>query len=388
MKNSIYLTILLLGLSILLNGSQSYSRSQTSEAIFQSPTIKTGIPGSYIRSMAKRIQVLKSASLKQQRFEKRSPKNFSITISAVGDCTLGTDESFTYPGSFTESFDENEGNYSYFMKNVQKIFKEDDLTLGNLETPLTSSTQKVEKQFRFKGDPSYVNILKQGSIEAVNLANNHANDYLKTGYNDTLKVLREASIGLFGVNQVYITRIKGVKIGVLGYTGWSSSPSAQEKIRQNVADLKRHKCQLVIVFFHWGEERINYPNQTQKILGHLAIDSGADLVVGCHPHVVQGIENYEGKYIVYSLGNFCFGGNENPSDKDTFIFQQTFYFTDLIQSKPSEISIIPCSISSDPNRNNYQPTPLMGNEYDRVLGRINEYSRQLNFLYRDDLNKP
>ena len=98
-------------------------------------------------------------------------------------------------------------------------------------------------------------------------------------------------------------------------------------------------------------------------------------MIGHHPHVLQGIDQYQGKYIIYSLGNFCFGGNRNPADKDTMIFQQTFTFSKEGKAQPGEARVIPCSVSSVSSRNNFQPTPLEGEDYDRVLGLINEYSR-------------
>ncbi len=131
---------------------------------------------------------------------------------------------------------------------------------------------------------------------------------------------------------------------------------------------------MIIVNFHWGIEKEYVPNDTQKTLAHLAIDEGADLVIGHHPHVLQGIERYKGKYIAYSLGNFSFGGNSNPSDKDTMIFQQTFTVADGKAETNDDINIIPCSLSSASGYNDYCPTPLEGSEKERVLEKLQEYS--------------
>ena len=134
---------------------------------------------------------------------------------------------------------------------------------------------------------------------------------------------------------------------------------------------------MVIVSFHWGTEKATYPDEIQKTLAHIAVDNGADIVVGHHPHVLQGIEEYNGKNIVYSLGNFCFGGNRNPLDKDTMIFQQTFTFEngELVQDNVK--NIIPCSLSSVKEYNDYQPTILEGSESERVLQKIQELSSGL-----------
>lgn len=298
----------------------------------------------------------------------------TITISAAGDCTLGTDESFGYSGSFMEEFEKQNRNYGYFFENVREIFANDDLTIVNLETTLTNATKKAEKKFRFKGLPEFTEIIKMGNIEAVNIANNHTMDYLEQGYNDTIENLKKADIGFFGNNHKYVTTIKDIKIGLLGYNGWSNSENVKKQIKNDIESLKADGCQLVIVSFHWGIERENYPNSVQKDLGRFTIDSGADLVLGHHPHVIQGIENYKGKYIVYSLANFCFGGNRNPSDKDTFIFQQTFEFKNGEKTDSDKINIIPCSVSSVKHRNNYQPTPVEGDEAKRILQRIEKYS--------------
>ena len=108
--------------------------------------------------------------------------------------------------------------------------------------------------------------------------------------------------------------------------------------------------------------------------GHIAVDEGADLVIGSHPHVIQGYEKYNGRYIVYSLGNFCFGGNPNPSDKDCMIFQQTFTVTGNDVATDDNINVIPCSISSVSNSNNYQPTPATGDEKTRIEAKIKKSS--------------
>jgi poly-gamma-glutamate synthesis protein (capsule biosynthesis protein) len=300
----------------------------------------------------------------------------TIIITAAGDCTLGTDESFAYTGSFMDEFEKQNKDYGYFFKNVKDIFSNDDLTIVNLETTLTTATKKADKQFRFKGLPEFTEIIKAGDIETVNIANNHTMDYLEKGYSDTIENLKAAEIGFFGNNHIYTTTIKGIKIGLLGYKGWSNGDDVKNQIKTDIENLKEDNCQLVIVNFHWGIERDNYPNSVQKDLGRFAIDNGADLVLGHHPHVIQGIEKYKDKYIVYSLGNFCFGGNRNPSDKDTFIFQQTFEFKNGEKVNNDEINIIPCSVSSVKSRNNYQPTPVYDEEAERILKRIEEYSKE------------
>lgn len=300
----------------------------------------------------------------------------TITISAAGDVTMGRDALTAYYNSFDHEVAVQKKNYSYFMKNVKPIFENDDLTIMNLEGPLTTAALMAEKQYRFKGAAAYTEVLKQGSIEAVNLANNHMFDYLDQGYYDTVSNLSEANIGYFGFEHKYLTEVKGIKIGMFGFAGWDSGKQKKADIKKAVEDLKSRGANLIIASFHWGEERMYTPNQIQKELGRYCIDIGVDLVLGHHPHVIQGIETYKGKSIVYSLGNFCFGGNKNPSDKDAYIYQHSFSFKDnVLQMETGQV--IPVSISSSKVRNNYQPTPLQGIEANRVMNKIRKYSMDL-----------
>jgi len=293
-----------------------------------------------------------------------------FTVSVAGDVTIGTDLDYGYNGSFIHEVKKNNYSYAHFVKYIKPIFEQDDLTIVNLETTLTNAQKKADKKFTFKGDPAFVQILKEGSIEVVNLSNNHIYDFLEKGFQDTVTTLKKADISYFGSGYKYITEIKGIRIGVLGYKGWDSSDNVKKQMKKEIQGM-RGKTDLVIVSFHWGIERAKYPNETQKRLGHFSIEQGADLVFGHHPHVVQGIEKYKGKYIVYSLGNFMFGGNKNPSDKDTFVFQQTFQFNPKNKTiVDSQIKVIPFSISSEKTRNNYQPLLLEGKEKERVYNKI------------------
>ena len=130
---------------------------------------------------------------------------------------------------------------------------------------------------------------------------------------------------------------------------------------------------LVIVEIHWGIEKEEKPEREQIDFAHRAVDLGADLVIGHHPHVLQGVEKYGGKYICYSLGNFCFGGNPNPSDTDTMIFRQTFSFREGMAANTDDYELIPCSITSS-GGNDYRPAPLEGAQKERVEKKITERS--------------
>lgn len=298
----------------------------------------------------------------------------SLTLSVVGDCTLGTDETFDYDTSLNAYY-ENYGA-DYFLQNVKDIFSADDLTIANFEGTLTDSDEREDKTFAFKAPASYASILTGGSVEAVNTANNHSHDYGEQSFNDTLAALDDAGIVHFGYDETAVTDVKGIKVGLVGIYELYDHLEREQQLKDNIAKVKADGAQLIVVIFHWGNETETVPDSNQTTLGRIAIDEGADLVCGHHPHVLQGIETYKGKNIVYSLGNFCFGGNSSPSDMDTMIYQQTFTIDAGGVKKDNVTNIIPCSISSAAydGYNNYQPTPAEGDEATRILEKINERS--------------
>ena len=298
----------------------------------------------------------------------------SLTLSVVGDCTLGTDETFDYDTSLNAYY-ENYGA-DYFLQNVKDIFSTDDLTIANFEGTLTDSDEREDKTFAFKAPASYASILTGGSVEAVNTANNHSHDYGEQSFDDTLAALDDAGIVHFGYDETAVMDVKGIKVGLVGIYELYDHLEREQQLKDNIAKVKADGAQLIVVIFHWGNETETVPDSNQTTLGRIAIDEGADLVCGHHPHVLQGIETYKGRNIVYSLGNFCFGGNSSPSDIDTMIYQQTFTIDADGVKKDNVTNIIPCSISSAAydGYNNYQPTPAEGDEATRILGKINERS--------------
>ena len=298
----------------------------------------------------------------------------SLTLSVVGDCTLGTDETFDYDTSLNAYY-ENYGA-DYFLQNVKDIFSTDDLTIANFEGTLTDSDEREDKTFAFKAPASYASILTGGSVEAVNTANNHSHDYGDQSFDDTLAALDDAGIVHFGYDETAVMNVKGIKVGLVGIYELYDHLEREQQLKDNIAKVKADGAQLTVVIFHWGNETETVPDSNQTTLGRIAIDEGADLVCGHHPHVLQGIETYKGRNIVYSLGNFCFGGNSSPSDMDTMIYQQTFTIDADGVKKDNVTNIIPCSISSAAydGYNNYQPTPAEGDEATRILGKINERS--------------
>lgn len=209
----------------------------------------------------------------------------------------------------------------------------------------------------------------------MNLANNHSKDFGTSSLTDTQKTLKKNKIGYCYKSTINYKTVKGVKTAFLGFNALEQISKKQLKTVINQA--KKNKAKIIIVSFHWGVERKYYPNSKQKSLGRYAIDCGASLVLGHHPHVLQGIEQYKGRYIVYSLGNFCFGGNSNPKDKDTMIFQQTFSVKNGKLQTKSDAKIIPCSLSSHKNTNDFQPRILSGSEKKRLIKKMNKLSKKL-----------
>lgn len=296
----------------------------------------------------------------------------SVTISAIGDCTLGADESFNTMTNFNAFYTVNGGGY--FFDHVNEILAGDDVTFANLEGTFTTETSRESKEYAFKGDPTYTSILQDGSIEVVTLANNHSSDYGAKSLEDTKGYLTEAGIDYCIGDTIAMKDVNGIRTAFVGIYVLADGMEREAQVKETIANAKELGAQLIIVAFHWGSEKAAEPDDTQVSLAHTAVDCGANLVVGHHPHVLQGIEKYNGAYIVYSLGNFCFGGNSTPSDMDTMIFRQTFTITDGMVMDDDQVEVIPCSISSTSNYNNYQPTLAEGTEADRILGRINEYS--------------
>ena len=356
-KATVFAVILSIAV-VLLAGFMIYS------ILLEKPTKDSNVSGISSEEVYDKVKV---------PIEIKTPEpEISITVSVVGDCTLGTDENFNYSRSLNAYYEKY--GAAYFLKNVKSIFEADDLTIANLEGTFTNSTTRVDKTYAFKGPAEFVNILTSSSVESVTVANNHSRDYGAQSLTDTKTTLDSAGVIHFGYDETSVVDVNGVKVGLIGIYELIDHTGRAQQVKDHIAKVKSEGADVIIVIFHWGIERDAAPNSHQTMLARLAIDEGADLVCGHHPHVLQGIEVYKGKNIVYSLGNFCFGGNSNPSDKDTMIFQQTFTLTKDGLKEDNVTNVIPCSLSSEKNRNNYQPTPATGNEATRIMKKIEERS--------------
>ena len=297
-----------------------------------------------------------------------APTPVVLRITAVGDCTLGGSVHQKTYMQFKQAV--QACGYDYFFSNVRGLFESDDLTVVNLEGPLTDVGQDRRGSYVFKGDPDYVQIMTGSSVELCNVANNHSQDFGTEGLIRTAQILDAAGIGYCGYDKVFRTTVNGVQISALGYLQWEIG---LDKVLDAVK-AERPNCDMLIVNMHWGKEKHYEPMKAQKNYGHAVIDAGADLIIGTHPHVYGGVELYKGKYIVYSLGNFCFGGNANPSDKRALMFRQNLIVSPEGAVSDGGIDVIPISISSTRGKNDYRPMVMAAEDGVKLLQAMGKYS--------------
>lgn len=295
------------------------------------------------------------------------PVQTHFILSFVGDCTLGSQpKKFMQMGTFVHTIGED---YGYPFRNVAYYFENDDFTIANLEGVLADSGAASDKTFVFRGPTAYTAILTESSVEAVTVANNHTYDFGADGYASTVNALKDAGVSYVekGTTAVYTTQ-GGLVIGIYG-TAFNRDDA---EMKQAVTSLRAQGADIIIAAVHWGKEGAYHPDASQTDWAHAMIDAGVDIVYGHHSHVLQPIEEYKGGYIFYSLGNFSFGGNHFPRDMDTAVLQVDVFKNEGEDAVLATYSILPCSLSSMPVQNNFQPTPyeIDSPEYARVLSKL------------------
>lgn len=295
-----------------------------------------------------------------------APEVFQLTF--VGDCTLGT-----HPGNYNADvgFVKLVGeDYRYPFVHVRSWFEEDECSFVNLEGPLCDDGTSVVKKHTFRGPREFVRILTENSVEAVSVANNHTMDYGERGYRETKETLEEAQIPYVerDASTLFTTK-NGLTIGLYGAV---YDRMDREQILSGIRELARQEPDLVIFAPHWGYEGSFVPNREQTELGRAAIEAGADIVWGSHPHVLQPVEAWGEGIIFYSLGNFVFGGNGKPGDFDTAIIRQEILRHPDGTVTLGQTTLVPASVSSESRWNNFQPRPYEAGteEYDRVLAKL------------------
>ena len=299
-----------------------------------------------------------------QMQEESWPKTFTITL--AGDTTLGSTDDLRKRDDCFERVAEEKG-YGWFFSGLTDLFATDDMTLVNFEGTLTEETGKKEKKFNFKGPAEYTDILTLGSVEAVTVANNHTLDYGEQGRDDTIANLEAAGITVSGNGKLAVYEKNGVKVGMTGYC--FPYKDGKKDISKDVKTLRDMGCQIVIASFHWGSEYREDFTGEQRTIGRAAIRAGADIVVGHHPHIVQGIESYEDSYILYSVGNLVFGGNVDPDDRDAYAARVTFT-VHKDRAEAPEVTIVPLRLTALKDGTDYRPVIAEGDEADRIVNRI------------------
>lgn len=296
------------------------------------------------------------------------PEPETFTLSFIGDITP---DAVPYYRSSSVAYQNvvKPDNLGYVFEKTKQFFENDDFTMANFECALTNETTASDKNFTFRAPPEYAGILTEGSVEFVTLGNNHVLDYGQKGYDDTKAALDEYGIGYAGRDEyaVYETE-SGLKIGVYAV----SFPESTTQIKNGVSALKEAGAEFIIAAIHWGDEGSYDVNSNQLTWGHAAVDAGADVVYGSHPHTLQPIEVYNDRYIFYSMGNWSFGGNTNPRDKDTVIAQLTVTRGTDGKCSVTGVKLIPCASSGVVDGNNYQPVPYEegSEEYERTISKL------------------
>ena len=308
-----------------------------------------------------------------------------ITITCTGDFTIGGD-TYNKKDIFSKELKAQGGDINFTMRNMRSYFLEDDLTLVNFEGTLTETEyvppEKRENSFLFSAPPSYVTMLSDNGVEAVSLENNHVMDHGEEGYADTQQALTDAGIVWSNSENMGVFETRGIQIAMLSYLCIDRYDKLWDKVPADIAAAKE-VYPLVIVSFHWGNELDYSPTANQIKMGRLAVDSGADLVIGHHSHRINPIEEYNGVYICYSLGNFCFAGNSKPSDMSSFVFQIRYKVKDGVCTKKG-FRIIPIRISSRSARNDFIPTPYTnGSNIDSLLTVLKNNGRKLEYAVQN-----
>lgn len=312
-------------------------------------------------------------------YERGQKKPGEITITAVGDCSYGTFLEAPSNVHFDVVFDKVGRRLDYVFQNCFSWFNTDDYTVVNNETAMTYETKHKSKPYPIKSKPEHAMILPASGIEGANLANNHTRDFFDKGYQDTLKALKDADVDAFDDGMPLIRKIGGIDTVFLGYNCMASVKN-EALLKRIVSDITRYKKDdvLVLVGVHWGYEYKQIPAEYQVRYAHSIIDAGADIIFGGHPHVLQGIELYKGKYIIYSMGDFAFGADPFLNSINTCMFRAVFA-KENNRVVTKGLRIVPCYENSDgsTNRNNFQPLPLFGQNAEKVVKEIKNISKEI-----------
>lgn len=370
-------------------GGNYAAEVQTAESLQNkmNPPSATGM-GRYLPRLHRNLEhdarfALAACAMRAQRQAEQAAGVISLTV--AGDTTFGEYPEVPPLRSFSKEFADRRGDLSFPLRQTAPFFQNDSLSVLNCEGTFTEATEMKEKRYRFKGPESYIAMFTNAGIEVVNLANNHTLDYLEQGYTDTRENLAAHGVAYYGEQEYLVREVEGIKFGFFGYDLFGKEPENMHALlERDFAAVRALGAQVIVPTFHWGYEYHNTPNPFQIKTARLAVDLGAELVIGHHPHVVQGIEVYKGKTILYSLGNFAFGGDEDLKDGgDTMLARLTFAKNGTSGAVIQPPFLIPANVSTVTDRSNYSPRPLFGAEADLLAARIVELSAGLEYGVRE-----
>lgn len=382
MKKVIYFVvglIILLNLFLISKVASNRGEVEPLKEITKEPTEESGEK----ESVEFIVETIEVESIEAEGVENEESKQLSISL--VGDILMD--------GSVKRQINEN--GYDYPWEYVAKYFQEDDISIGNLETSITLGGAKwPDKQFNFRSDPENLEAMKKAGIDVVSLANNHSLDYGYEGLLDTLNYIDKSGIYRVGAGKDYKEAVEevvieknGYKVGILGFSrvvptvDWyatSKRPGlvgAYDSQLQGVLEKVKEvgeEVDILILSIHWGTELQTRPNDHDVLAAKKLIDAGADIIMGHHPHILQGVEIYKGKPIFYSLGNFVFGV-KNELTSNTMIGQ-----VDFMDDKIKSLKVIPCKIESG------RPIPVDELEMIGKIQYINELSQEWGTKFNDN----
>lgn len=295
---------------------------------------------------------------------------YDISLSFAGDMMIAAYKDESKPNNFNDYA--RRYSSDYFLSAVSEIFKNDDFTLVNLENVLSDrDLEPVQKNhtpaYWYKSSTSNIDILKYSGIEAVSLSNNHTNDYGKQGYDDTINTIVSNSLYYATDDKIIYFEKYGFRIAFICHGLWAEGQAEQIS---NLVKITEKQSDYQIVYFHGGRMKIHEPEEWKKRACHRIADAGADLILGSHPHVLQPMEVYNSVPILYSLGNFCYGGSRKPENR-TIIYQHQITIRDDAEIVKEESVIIPCYVYGG-SINNFQP---------HLITDITDKQKVIDFLY-------
>lgn len=289
----------------------------------------------------------------------------SIVITVGGDSVLGTRKTYEKSEDTFETYIEKNG-YTWPYRHFLELFKKDDLTYVNLEGVFQDDeTGYYYKEFSFRGPTEFAKILKESAIEHVNIANNHFGDYKKSGEASTIAALEKEGIGYSGFRNLYVYEKEGIKIGFAGCRETVYKEKATV-VHHDIKELKALGCDVIIYSYHFGKEYSPTHNKLQESMVKYAIKQGADIIIGTHPHCVQGIDYIDGALVMYSLGNFVFGGTLDMRTFDAILGQLELRFKNG-RYEGVNLRILPILTSGSAPKNDFSPVFAKAEDYRRIM---------------------